>query len=196
MTADSSEWICRENLTSFQLGKAGDLSARRTKIKINPTTTFRMRRRRIGSEKLRCSRCIWWRLCHCHCTPIAAEEHPGLAAGPRRLHPAPRGGTGTPQPGAPDPPPPAGEPNPGSAPHRCRLPDLGCRRRKGRRRMQPRRWRGGDDDGGQVSVPRQPAPAPGGARSRRDPGWGGGSGTGRRCRASPPHTHPRTHTVL
>lgn len=139
MTADSGERICRENLTSFQLGKAGDLSARRTKIKINPTTTFRMRRRRIGSEKLRCSRCIWWRLCHCHCARDRCRGAPGGSLpGPAGFTQRPGGDTGTPQPGAPDPPPPppaVGEPKPGSAPHSCRLPDLGCRRRKGRRRM-------------------------------------------------------------
>lgn len=30
--AGSTQWICREILTSFQLGEAGDLSARCTKI--------------------------------------------------------------------------------------------------------------------------------------------------------------------
>lgn len=83
-----------------------------------------MRRRRIGSEKLRCSRCIWWRFRHCHCTRDRCRGAPGARCGPRRLHPPPRGSP--PNPGAAGPAPPAtAEPNPGSA------PDLGRRRRAG-----------------------------------------------------------------
>lgn len=89
LTAPSAFALKTSQVSSWE--KRGNLSARCTKIKKNPSTTFRMRRRRTGSKELRCSRCIWWRFCHCHRTRDRCRGAPGARCGARRLQQRPGG---------------------------------------------------------------------------------------------------------
>lgn len=138
-----------------------------------------MRRRRTGSEELRCSRCIWWRFCHCHRTRDRSREAPGARCGARRLQQRP-GGTLL---------------HPGGHPHtRGDTPTPGASNAARTRADAPARTRGGGTQRGcRVSVPRHPPRfSAGGERGAiaAQPGRGEEGENGQALqRISPAHTH-------